>query len=326
VLAEIGVGKGERRVLHAGSVRRFDRETSAAGAKAASMRYVSYSENAGHPRPGVIEGDAVRPFGADVHSLDAFIALSPAERAAAVAKLGAAVPLASVKLHSPLHPKKNVFCVGRNYLAHAEEGARVRGEKLDLPDVPTYFSKAPTAIAGPDQVLELSSDVSPKYDWEAELGVVIGTTARDVPEADALSVVFGYMCLNDVTARDLQRSHIQWFKGKSLDNSCPIGPWIVDAADLGDAQKLDIKLRVNGVEKQSSNTSKMIFNLKQIIANLSHGITLHPGDIIASGTPEGVGFARVPPEFLKDGDVMEVEIEKIGILRNAVHIAPDKKR
>ena len=140
-----------------------------------------------------------------------------------------------MKLHAPLHPKKNVFCVGRNYLAHAEEGARVRGEKLELPDVPTYFTKAPTAIAGPEQVLELSSDVSPKYDWEAELGVVIGTTCRDVTEADALSVVFGYMCLNDVTARDLQRAHIQWFKGKSLDNTCPIGPWIVDAADIGDA-------------------------------------------------------------------------------------------
>lgn len=290
------------------------------------MRYVSFSENGGHPRPGVIEGESVRPFDAGLASLDAFIALTPAERSAALAKLGTAVPLARVKLHAPLHPKKNVFCVGRNYLAHAEEGARVRGEKLDLPDVPTYFSKAPTAIANPGQVLELSSDVSPKYDWEAELGVVIGTTARDVPEADALSVIFGYMCLNDVTARDLQRSHIQWFKGKSLDNSCPIGPWIVDAAEIGDAQKLDIKLRVNGVEKQSSNTSQMIFNLKQIIANLSHGITLHPGDIIASGTPEGVGFARVPPEFLKDGDVMEVEIEKIGILSNAVHIAPDKKR
>jgi 2-keto-4-pentenoate hydratase/2-oxohepta-3-ene-1,7-dioic acid hydratase in catechol pathway len=290
------------------------------------MRYVSYSENGGHPRPGVIEGESVRPFGADVDSLDAFIALSAAERAAAVAKLGAPLPLASVKLLAPLHPKKNVFCVGRNYLAHAEEGARVRGEKLDLPEVPTYFSKAPTAIAGPEQALELSSDVSPKYDWEAELGVVIGTTCRDVPESEALSVIFGYMCLNDVTARDLQRSHIQWFKGKSLDNSCPIGPWIVDAADVGDAQKLDIKLRVNGVEKQSSNTAKMIFNLKQIIANLSHGITLHAGDIIASGTPEGVGFARTPPEYLKDGDVMEVEVEKVGILRNAVKIGPDKKR
>jgi 2-keto-4-pentenoate hydratase/2-oxohepta-3-ene-1,7-dioic acid hydratase in catechol pathway len=290
------------------------------------MRYVSFSDAAGTARPGVIDGDSIRPFGADVASLDAFVAMTPAGRAAAVAKLGAPIPTAGVKLLAPLHPKKNVFCVGRNYLAHAEEGARARGDKLDLPDVPTYFTKAPTAIAAPDQALELSSDVSPKYDWEAELGVVIGTTCRDVPEADALSVIFGYMCLNDVTARDLQRSHIQWFKGKSLDNSCPIGPWIVDAADVGDAQKLDLKLRVNGVEKQSSNTAKMIFNLKQIIANLSHGITLEAGDIIASGTPEGVGFARTPPEYLKDGDVMEVEVEKIGILRNAVKIAPDKKR
>jgi 2-keto-4-pentenoate hydratase/2-oxohepta-3-ene-1,7-dioic acid hydratase in catechol pathway len=289
------------------------------------MRYVSFSDASGKPRPGVIEGDSIRPFAADVASLDAFITSSPAERQAALAKLGAPIPASGVKLLAPLHPKKNVFCVGRNYLAHAEEGARVRGDKLDLPDVPTYFTKAPTAIAGPDQVLELSSDVSPKYDWEAELGVVIGRDCRDVAEADALSVIFGYMCLNDVTARDLQRSHIQWFKGKSLDNSCPIGPWIVDAAEVGDAQKLDIKLRVNGVEKQSSNTAKMIFNLKQIVANLSHGITLHAGDIIASGTPEGVGFARTPPEFLKDGDVMEVEVEKIGILRNAVKIGPDKK-
>lgn len=289
------------------------------------MRYVSFSDASGKARPGVIEGDAVRPFAGDVASLDAFIALSSAGRTAALGKLGAPVPLAGVKLLAPLHPKKNVFCVGRNYLAHAEEGARVRGDKLDLPDVPTYFTKAPTAIAGPDQVLELSSDVSPKYDWEAELGVVIGQDCRDVPEADALSVIFGYMCLNDVTARDLQRAHIQWFKGKSLDNSCPIGPWIVDAAEVGDAQKLDIKLRVNGVEKQNSNTAKMIFNLKQIVANLSHGITLHAGDIIASGTPEGVGFARTPPEYLKDGDVMEVEVEKIGILRNAVKIGPDKK-
>jgi 2-keto-4-pentenoate hydratase/2-oxohepta-3-ene-1,7-dioic acid hydratase in catechol pathway len=289
------------------------------------MRYVSFSDASGKPRPGVIEGDSIRPFAGDVASLDVFIAFSPAERAAALAKLGAPIPASGVKLLAPLHPKKNVFCVGRNYLAHAEEGARVRGDKLDLPDVPTYFTKAPTAIAGPEQVLELSSDVSPKYDWEAELGVVIGRDCRDVSEDDALSVIFGYMCLNDVTARDLQRSHIQWFKGKSLDNSCPIGPWIVDAAEVGDAQKLDIKLRVNGVEKQSSNTAKMIFNLKQIVANLSHGITLHAGDIIASGTPEGVGFARTPPEFLKDGDVMEVEVEKIGILRNAVKIGPDKK-
>jgi 2-keto-4-pentenoate hydratase/2-oxohepta-3-ene-1,7-dioic acid hydratase in catechol pathway len=284
------------------------------------MRYVLYSDAAGAKRPGVIEGDSIRPFGPDVASLDAFIALPPAERAAAVASLGEPIAAASVTLLAPLMPKKNVFCVGRNYLAHAEEGAKALGTELKLPPVPTFFTKAPTSIAGPDEELPLSSDISPQYDWEAELAVIIGTTCRDVSEADALDVVFGYSCLNDVTARDLQRLHVQWFKGKSLDHTCPIGPWIVDAADIGDPQTLDIALRVNGETKQSSNTSKMIFNVRQIIASLSAGLTLEPGDIIASGTPEGVGFARTPPEFLKDGDVMEVDIEKIGVLRNGVKI------
>lgn len=286
------------------------------------MRYVVFSDAKGQRRPGVIDGQSVRPFGNDVATLDEFIALYPGERQAALGGLGAGIPLADVKLVAPLQPRKNVFCVGRNYLAHAEEGARALGTKVEISEVPTYFTKAPTAIAGNEQVLELNGDLSQKYDWEAELGVVIGQRCRDLTEAQALSVVFGYMCLNDVTARDLQRVHGgQWFKGKSLDNTCPIGPWIVEAEDIGNPQTLDIKLRVNGVEKQSSNTSKMIFSVANIISNLSQGLTLEPGDIIATGTPDGVGFARTPPEFLKDGDVMEVEIAKIGILRNAVKIA-----
>ena len=286
------------------------------------MRYVTFSDTSGTRRPGVIDGSSVKPFAADVASLDAFIASSPAERKSALAKLGAAVPLSSVTLCAPVHPKKNVFCVGRNYLAHAEEGARARGEALDLPKAPCYFTKAPTAIAYPDQALALRGDLSPQYDWEAELGVVIGKTCRDVSEADALSYVFGYMCLNDVTARDIQRAHGgQWFKGKSLDNTCPIGPWIVDAEELGDPHVLDIKLRVNGVEKQSSNTSKLIFNIAKIVSDLSQGLTLEAGDVIASGTPDGVGFARTPPEFLKDGDVMEVDIQKVGVLRNTLKIS-----
>jgi 2-keto-4-pentenoate hydratase/2-oxohepta-3-ene-1,7-dioic acid hydratase in catechol pathway len=285
------------------------------------MRYVQFSDGSGPARPGVIEGDSIRPFGSGVASLDAFIAMTPADRTAAIAALGAPIPAAGVTLHAPLHPKKNVFCVGRNYLAHAEEGARALGNELKLPDVPTFFTKAPTTVADPDEVLALDGDLSPMYDWEAELGVVIGTTCRDVSEADALSVVFGYTCYNDVTARDLQRSHIQWFKGKSLDHTGPFGPWIVDAADVGDAQNLEIMLRVNGVEMQHSNTAKMIFNIKQVISSLSKGLTLEAGDLIASGTPEGVGFARTPPVFLKDGDVMEVEIEKIGVLKNPVKIS-----
>jgi 2-keto-4-pentenoate hydratase/2-oxohepta-3-ene-1,7-dioic acid hydratase in catechol pathway len=284
------------------------------------MRYVVFADAKGGRRPGVIEGDNVRPFGSDVASLDAFIAMYPGERQAALGGLGAPQPLASLKLLAPLAPKKNVFCVGRNYLAHAEEGARALGTKLEVSEVPTYFTKAPTAVAGPEQVLELS-EASQKYDWEAELGVVIGQRCRDLTEAQALSVVFGYTCVNDVSARDLQRAHGgQWFKGKSLDNTCPLGPWIVEAEDIGNPQTLDIKLRVNGVEKQSSNTSLMIFKVASIIANLSQGLTLEPGDVIATGTPDGVGFARTPPEFLKTGDVMEVEIAKIGILRNGVKI------
>ncbi len=147
---------------------------------------------------------------------------------------------------------------------------------------------------------------------------MIGERCRDVAESDALSVVFGYTCLNDVTARDLQKDHQQWFKGKSLDQTCPIGPWIVSADEIGDPQTLDIALRVDGVTKQQSNTKEMIFNVRAIIASLTRGMTLEPGDVIASGTPDGVGMARTPPEFLYDGAKMEVEIAKIGVLRNAV--------
>jgi len=194
------------------------------------------------------------------------------------------------------------------------------GQELKLPDVPTFFTKAPTAIVGPEQDLELDPTVSSQYDWEAELAVIIGQRCRDVAEDDALDVIFGYTCLNDVTARDLQKSHVQWFKGKSLDMTCPLGPSIVDAAELGNPQNLDIRLTVNGVEKQHSNTAKMIFGIEKIIASLSRGLTLEPGDVIATGTPEGVGFARTPPEFLKDGDEMMVVIDRIGGLQNTIRL------
>jgi 2,4-diketo-3-deoxy-L-fuconate hydrolase len=284
------------------------------------MRYVRFSHGPGPAVPGVVDGTSVRPFDPNVASLEAFIAATPAERAAAVAHLGKPIPLTEVVLRAPLRPEKNVFCVGRNYLAHAEEGAKAQGIALELPAVPTFFTKAPTAIADPGEVLALDGTLSPQYDWEAELGVIIGTRCRDVSEADALRVVFGYTCFNDVTARDLQRAHGQWFKGKSLDYTAPIGPWLVDASDIGDPQNLTIELRVNGVPKQHANTASMIFSVRAVIASLSAGLTLEPGDIIASGTPEGVGYARTPPEFLTDGDIMEVDIERIGVLRNAVNI------
>jgi 2-keto-4-pentenoate hydratase/2-oxohepta-3-ene-1,7-dioic acid hydratase in catechol pathway len=250
-----------------------------------------------------------------------YVGLAPHERIAwHSSDDGELVPLSSASLDAAIRPERNVFCVGRNYLEHAKEGARASGRELKLPTVPTFFTKAPTAIAAPDATLQLSRAVSHEWDFEAELAVVIGARCRDVSERDAHAVIFGYTALNDVTARDLQREHGQWFKGKSLDDACPIGPWIVTPDEVGDPDTLEICFRLNGIEKQHSNTSKMIFPIARLIAELSKGMTLLPGDVIATGTPEGVGFARTPPEFLADGDVMEVEIERVGILRNTVSL------
>lgn len=280
------------------------------------MRFVTF-EHAGTVRPGFFEGSRVRAI--DCETLAEYIALPAGERT--VRHGSESFALADVTLRAPARPKKNIFCVGRNYLDHAKETAVLSGRELKLPEVPTFFTKAPTAIAGPEQTLDFSAKVSREYDWEAELAVVIGSRVKDVPEDRALDAVFGYTCFNDVTARDLQRAHVQWFKGKSLDDAAPTGPWIVTPDEIGDAQKLEIELRVNGARKQHSNTSHMIFSLPVIIASLSRGMTLEPADIIATGTPDGVGFARTPPEFLQDGDEVEVEIEKIGTLRNRIRIS-----
>ena len=279
------------------------------------MRYITF-EHQGRSRPGYLDGDRITAI--DCATLLDYIALPPDTRAERHGKETYA--LSEVSLAAPVRPHKNIFCVGRNYLDHALEGARASGRDLKLPDVPTFFTKAPTAIANPDQTIELSASVSHEYDWEAELAVVIGARVKDLSPESALSAVFGYTAFNDLTARDLQRAHLQWFKGKSLDGAAPMGPWIVAAADIGDAQNVGISLRVNGTEKQRSNTARMIFSLPMLISSLSRGMTLEPGDVIATGTPEGVGFARTPPEFLKDGDEVEVEIEEIGVLRNRIRI------
>jgi 2-keto-4-pentenoate hydratase/2-oxohepta-3-ene-1,7-dioic acid hydratase in catechol pathway len=284
------------------------------------MRYVVFTTGQAGRRLGLVEGESVVPL-EGLDSLEALLALDPAARNAATAKRGTPIPLAQVTLHAPVRPKKNVFAVGRNYLAHAEEGSRARGEELKLPDVPTMFSKAPTAIADPGQTLDLEGRVSRNWDWEAELAVVIGTRCKNVEESKALDTVFGYTCLNDVTARDKQRATTQWFMGKTLDDTCPVGPWIVSADEIGDPQTLDVSLLLNGETKQHANTRAMIFSVARVISYISQGMTLEPGDVIATGTPEGVGFARTPPEFVKDGDVMEVVISKIGTLRNPVRIA-----
>ncbi len=279
------------------------------------MRFVRFL-HAGKTRFGTIAGDRVRPFAAPIVSLHDYFAVTPGERAKL--RTEADIPLAGATLLAPVTPHKNVICVGRNYMGHAEEIARARGIPLNLPSVPTFFTKAPTSIANPGATLRLSPALSQQYDWEAELAVVIGTRCRDVAEADVLDAVFGYTCLNDVTARDMQKDHHQWFKGKSLDDTCPIGPWIVSADEIDDPQALEIAIRIDGTTKQSANTREMIFDVRAIVASLSRGMTLEPGDVIATGTPDGVGMARTPPEFLHDGSTMEVDIPAIGVLRNTV--------
>ncbi|MFI4987025.1 MAG: fumarylacetoacetate hydrolase family protein [Alphaproteobacteria bacterium] len=237
----------------------------------------------------------------------------------------AAYDLKDVKLVAPIpEPRKNVFCVGRNYVEHVAEGFRARGTEMKLPEFAQFFTKPLTAIIGPGADIPLDVEVTQKLDYEVELGVVIGKRGRNIPKVKALSHIFGYTIINDVTGRDLQRRHDQWFKGKSLDGSCPMGPHIVHASAIADPQNLNLSLRVNGEKRQSSNTKYMIFDLKTIIASLSEGLTLEAGDVIATGTPSGVGFAMDPPRFLKDGDVIEAEVEGIGVLKNTVRQIPHR--
>jgi 2-keto-4-pentenoate hydratase/2-oxohepta-3-ene-1,7-dioic acid hydratase in catechol pathway len=225
----------------------------------------------------------------------------------------------NVRWHAPIpRPLKNVFCVGRNYAAHVKEGAAAMKTEAKLPDIPVFFSKTPTTVNGPYDDVPRHAAITSQMDWEAELGVIIGRAGRNIAAKDALSHVFGYTVINDVTARDLQKGHTQWFKGKSLDGSCPMGPVVVTADEFGDPQTKRISLRVNGVTKQDARTSDMIFAVATIIEWLSKGLTLEPGDIIATGTPEGVGMGRTPQEWLQDGDVVETEVESIGTLRNVV--------
>lgn len=242
---------------------------------------------------------------------------------AAVRKLlqaaGADLALAGLKLLAPIpRPRKNVFCVGWNYLEHFAEGEAIRQSGQDLPAHPVFFSKTPTAVTGPYDAIPYDAIVSEQIDWEAELAVIIGKSGKNITENKALDYVFGYTVVNDVTARDLQRRHGgQWLKGKSLDGACPMGPWIVTRDEL-DPTNLRVVTRVNGVPKQDSTTRHLYFKIPRLIAELSLGMTLEPGDIISTGTPPGVGFARKPPEFLKPGDLLETEIEGIGRLQNRI--------
>jgi 2-keto-4-pentenoate hydratase/2-oxohepta-3-ene-1,7-dioic acid hydratase in catechol pathway len=228
-------------------------------------------------------------------------------------KLGVAAKRARLQAPIP-RPARNVFCLGRNYAEHAAE----RG--AEVPKHPVYFTKAPESVVGPGAGVVHHTATS-ELDYEVELAAVIGTAGRDIARSHALGHVFGYTVVNDVTARDAQKNHFQFFKGKSLDTFCPIGPVVVTPDEFGDPQRKQVRLRVNGAVKQDASTAAMIFPVHVIVEWLSLGLTLEPGDIIATGTPDGVGFGRVPQEFLQDGDILETEVEGIGTMRNRIVIS-----
>lgn len=226
-------------------------------------------------------------------------------------------------LLAPLpQPQKNVFCVGRNYAEHIAEGDRAQKQSVGVTEHPVFFTKPPTSIVDPDGDILLFPEVSEAIDYEVELAIIIGRPGRNIAREDAFKHVFGYTILNDITARDVQRRHGgQYFKGKGFDGSCPLGPWIVTADAISDPHQLSIGLKVNGEQRQDGTTADMIFDIPTLIASLSAGLTLEPGDIIATGTPSGVGYAMDPPRYLTSGDTVVCDIAEIGELKNSVRVA-----
>lgn len=248
-------------------------------------------------------------------------ALERIAQLASIAPADAVINLSGAALLAPIpRPSKNVFCVGRNYAEHVAESVRASGDKAPVGQSrPNFFTKAVTSVMGPYDDTPFDANVSAKLDWEVELGVVIGQGGRHIQRANSLKHVFGYTVVNDISARDLQHAPgLQWFLGKSLDGSCPMGPWIVTADEIPDPSRLRLSLTINGVVKQSDTTASMIYDVPTLIESLSEALTLEPGDIIATGTPAGVGFSRTPPEFLMPDDVMESTIDAIGSMRNRV--------
>jgi 2-keto-4-pentenoate hydratase/2-oxohepta-3-ene-1,7-dioic acid hydratase in catechol pathway len=237
--------------------------------------------------------------------------------------MGLARPLANLRLLAPIpRPRKNIFGIGLNYAPHVAESARTLDTARDLPTQPVIFSKPPTAVIGPGEPIQHNTRLTRQLDWEVELAAILGTTARRVGKDNALAHVFGYSVMIDVSARDNRRAG-QWIYSKGMDSYAPFGPCIVTADDIPDPQALDLWLTVNGVEKQRSNTRHMLFDVAHLIHDISQGMTLEPGDIIATGTPEGVGAGRDPQEWLKPGDVVVACVEGIGTLRHPVVDASD---
>ena len=300
------------------------------------MKLVTYRASVeGEARLGVIAGDLcvdVAALGAlfDTDLPDSMLGLIDAGRPGLETlaecleecdgrfPIGTATALANVRLLAPIpRPRKNIFGIGLNYTEHVAESAKTLDTNADLPREPVVFSKPPTAVIGPNEPILHDRSMTRQLDWEVELAAIIGTRACRVPRDQALSHVFGYSVMIDVSARDNRRAG-QWIFSKGMDSYAPFGPCIVTADEIPDPQGLDLWLTVNGVEKQRSNTSKMLFKVDELIADISRGITLEPGDIIATGTPEGVGAGRNPQEWLWPGDVVVASVEGIGTIRHPV--------
>ncbi|MGY1634737.1 fumarylacetoacetate hydrolase family protein [Geodermatophilus sp. SYSU D01186] len=289
------------------------------------MKYVSFLGDTG-PAVGVVLGEHVFPVphgyavssdGAPLGLLELIQRGTPISVPCSTTP----IPLADVRLLPPIpRPRRNVICVGQNYHQHSLEfdaSGYNSTPSNGVPDRPVVFTKATSSVIGPGDVIPLHDTLTTELDYEAELGVIIGRGGRGIPAEEALSHVWGYTIVNDVTARDVQRDHRQWFLGKSLDGCCPMGPFAVTADEV-DLTDLLVEARVNGELRQSAKTADLIFDVPTLIATISAGMTLEPGDVIATGTPAGVGIGFDPPRFLRAGDTVEISITGLGTLTNTV--------
>jgi 2-keto-4-pentenoate hydratase/2-oxohepta-3-ene-1,7-dioic acid hydratase in catechol pathway len=278
------------------------------------MRFLTFEQGDSGPQPGLLVGEGViglREAGFDV-LLDVIRGGEDSrQRARRYAEGRTAIPLSGVRLRAPIATPPKIICVGLNYRDHAIES------KMEIPKVPTIFNKFSTAVIGPGDPIVLPKN-STQPDYEAEFAFVIGKSGRHVPADHWRDYVFGYMNLNDVSARDFQMATTQWLMGKTFDTFAPMGPYIVTADEVADPHALDIRMTISGEVLQSSNTKHLIFQIPDLVAYLSSVFTLEPGDIVSTGTPAGVGFARKPPRFLKAGDECVVEVAGLGQLRNPV--------
>jgi 2-keto-4-pentenoate hydratase/2-oxohepta-3-ene-1,7-dioic acid hydratase in catechol pathway len=284
------------------------------------MKFAAYSHQ-GASRIGVVDAEGINVRAIDgVTDMIDLIERS-GQLKSTLASLGPSMPIEQVNLQAPIaRPRRNIFCVGKNYREHAKEFSRsgfeagaVKGAEVD--EYPAVFSKGPNTVVGPRDDVDLHAHLTSSVDYEAELAVIIGTAGKDIPAEKAFNHVFGYTIINDVTARDRQKNHKQWYLGKTLDGFCPMGPWITTSDEL-DPENLEVSCLVNGERRQHANTRDLIFDIPYLISTISAGLTLVPGDIIATGTPAGVGIGFSPPKFLKHGDVVEIEISKLGKLQN----------